>query len=181
MKNYEVPVTFMMGGSYYFTTNNLQEAIRKAEGNEPLPQERSYIYDSLTVDDIIDCMEANGWETKELDTLGRMSCGQLKDLVRDVEDGTVVLSGDGDTSITAARVREYIADYYGADQDTQDAEPATSAVDACEGVEIPEMTVSQAQLTKAETWLKEHGVNDPFTALQELGLILLDVNLYPGT
>lgn len=42
-----------------------------------------------------------------------------------------------------------------------------------------EVEISEENVERAEQWLRDHGIEDPCTVLQELGFILLDADLYP--
>ena len=40
-----------------------------------------------------------------------------------------------------------------------------------------EVEISEENVERAEQWLRDHGIEDPCTVLQELGFILLDADL----
>ena len=66
METYNISCSWQMFGTQYNKANNLREAIRMAEGNQPLPSDRSYINDSFQVEDIDAIYEANGMEIPTL-------------------------------------------------------------------------------------------------------------------
>ena len=66
MPQFEIPCTWIMSGRYYIEADNLREAIKRVQGDMPLPDEREYVSCSLEVDDIDEVFGANKMEVPDL-------------------------------------------------------------------------------------------------------------------
>ena len=106
----EINCTFQMGGTYHLEERSVLAAQRKAMGNLPLPEDRDYVDDSLMVDELNECMVANGWSYEEVDELSRFSADALTRMITSrISAG---LESIPSNSHTTTRLKEFLLDYY---------------------------------------------------------------------
>lgn len=106
----DINCTFQMGGTYYLEERSVLAARRKAMTNLPLPEDRDYIDDSLVVDDLDECMVANGWAHEEVDELSQLSADALTHMLDyRTRNGLETVPGE---SYTTTRLKEFLLDYY---------------------------------------------------------------------
>lgn len=107
--------TFTMSGTYILKEKSVYAAWQKARGNLPLPQDREYLSDSLVVDDLAECMLANGWDDDEVNALSRFTPVTLTtEIDRRRKAG---IEKDDEWEFTTTRLKEFLLDYYGVDYD----------------------------------------------------------------
>lgn len=107
--------TFTMSGTYILKEKSVYAAWQKARGNLPLPQDREYLSDSLVVDDLAECMLANGWDDDEVNALSRFTPETLTtEIDRRRKAG---IEKDDEWEFTTTRLKEFLLDYYGVDYD----------------------------------------------------------------
>ena len=107
--------TFTMTGAYDLAAKSVYAAWQKARGNLPLPQDREYLSDSLVVDDLAECMLANGWDDDEVNALSRFTPVTLTtEIDRRRKAG---IEKDDEWEFTTTRLKEFLLDYYGVDYD----------------------------------------------------------------
>ena len=107
----EIGCTFTMGGTYHLDEKSVYAARLKAMGDLPLPEDRDYISDSFTVDDLSECMVANGWDEDEVNALSRFTPETLTaEIGRRCELG---IEEDDEREFTTIRLKEFLLDYYG--------------------------------------------------------------------
>ena len=107
----EIGCTFTMGGTYHLDEKSVYAARLKAMGDLPLPEDRDYISDSFTVDDLAECMVANGWDEDEVNALSRFTPETLTaEIGRRCELG---IEEDDEGKFTTTRLKEFLLDYYG--------------------------------------------------------------------
>lgn len=118
----EINCTFMMGGTYYLEERSVCAAREKAMVNLPLPEDRDYIDDSLTVDDLAECMVANGWGEDVVEELSSLTPEALIQMLDErYQQGLEVAPG---TPYTTTQLREFLLDYYDIDHpNAKDTEP----------------------------------------------------------
>lgn len=107
----EINCTFMMSGTYYLDENSVHAARLKAMGSLPLPEDRDYISDSLTVDGLDECMIANGWSYEEVEDLSKLSA---EILIKTLDtQHNLGLETSPNSPYTSTRLKEFLLDYYG--------------------------------------------------------------------
>lgn len=114
-KTKTINCTFTMSGTYILKEKSVYAAWQKARGNLPLPQDREYLSDSLVVDDLAECMLANGWDDDEVNALSRFTPVTLTtEIDRRRKAG---IEKDDEWEFTTTRLKEFLLDYYGVDYD----------------------------------------------------------------
>ena len=118
----EIGCTFTMGGTYHLDEKSVYAARLKAMGDLPLPEDRDYISDSFTVDDLSGCMVANGWDEDEVNALSRFTPETLTaEIGRRCELG---IEEDDEREFTTTRLKEFLLDYYGIEYAPNTSTPA---------------------------------------------------------
>ena len=137
--------TFTMTGAYDLAAKSVYAAWQKAMGGLPLPQDREYLSDSLVVDDLAECMLANGWDDDEVDALSRFTS---ETLIAEIDRRRKLgIEKDGEWEFTATRLKEFLLDYYGVDYDEiQKADADTVSTE--EGQENYAFVTDPASLSK---------------------------------
>lgn len=106
----EINCTFQMGGTYYLKERSVLAARRRAMTDLPLPEDRDYINDSLVVDDLDECMVANGWSDEEVAYLSKLESSTLIKMIgQRIKDGVEVAPNE---PFTTARLKMFLLDYY---------------------------------------------------------------------
>lgn len=107
----EIGCIFTMNGTYHLNEKSVYAARLKAMENLPLPENRDYVPDSLIVDDITECMVANGWAEDEVDALSRFTTETLTaEIDRRCKLG---IEEDDEGEFTTTRLKEFLLDFYG--------------------------------------------------------------------
>ena len=107
----EIGCIFTMNGTYHLNEKSVYAARLKAMENLPLPENRDYVPDSLIVDDITECMVANGWDEDEVDALSRFTTETLTaEIDRRCKLG---IEEDDEGEFTTTRLKEFLLDFYG--------------------------------------------------------------------
>ena len=107
----EIGCIFTMTGTYHLNEKSVYAARLKAMENLPLPENRDYVPDSLIVDDITECMVANGWAEDEVDALSRFTTETLTaEIDRRCKLG---IEEDDEGEFTTTRLKEFLLDFYG--------------------------------------------------------------------